>query len=94
VQKDFYKAAPNKLADIIKQLSLKDGLKKWGAKAFTAAHSKMKQLHLQSFFKPKHWRELTASQRQIVLESHIFLKEKRYGKVKVITVAGGNNKQD
>jgi hypothetical protein len=54
----------------------------------------MKQLHLQKTFKPKHWRELTASQLQIVLESHMFLKEKRDGKVKRRTVAGRNNQRD
>jgi hypothetical protein len=82
------------VAAIITQLSLKAGLKQWGDKAFTAAHSEMKQLHLQKTFKPKHWRELSASQHQIVLESHMFLKDKRDGKVKGITVAGGNTQQD
>jgi hypothetical protein len=65
-------------------------LKQWGDKAFTIPHSDIEQLYLQNTFKPKHWRELTASKRQIVLESHMFLKEKRDGKVKGRTVAGGN----
>jgi hypothetical protein len=57
-------------------------------------HSKMKQLYLQNMFKPKHWREPTASQRHILLESHMFLKEKRDGKVKGRIVAGGNKQRN
>jgi hypothetical protein len=82
VQEDFYQAEPSVVAAIMTQLSLKAGLKQWGDKAFMADHSEMKQLHLRKKFKPKHWRELTASQHQRVLESHMFLKEKRDGKVK------------
>jgi hypothetical protein len=59
-----------------------------------AAHSEMKQLHMRNTFKPKHWRELTADQRNTVLESHMFLKEKRDGKIKGRTVAGGNKQRD
>jgi hypothetical protein len=91
VQEDFYQAEPDVVAAIMTQLSLKAGLKQWGAKAFTAAESEMKQLHFRDTFKPKHWRELTQNQRQTVLESHMFLKEKRETKKdKGRTVAGGN----
>jgi hypothetical protein len=64
-------------------------------KANTAAQSEMKQLHFRDTFKPKHWRELTPTQRQTVLESHghMFLKEKRDGKIKGRTVAGRNKQQ-
>jgi hypothetical protein len=55
VQEDFYQAKPNAVASIMTQLSLKAGLKEWGDKAFTAAQSEMKQLHLKNTFKPKHW---------------------------------------
>jgi hypothetical protein len=75
------------------QLSLKAGLKAWGDKAHDAVHSEMKQLHLRNAFKSKHWRELTHSQRHAVLESHVFLKEKRNGAKKARTVAGGNKQQ-
>ena len=54
----------------------------------------MKQLHFRNTFKPMHWGELTATQRQMVLESHMFLKEKRDGKIKGRTVAGGNKQRD
>jgi hypothetical protein len=46
VQEDFYQAEPDIIAAIIMQLSLKSGLREWGDKAFAAAHSEMKQLHL------------------------------------------------
>jgi hypothetical protein len=64
------------VAAIMTQLSLKSGLKEWGDKAYTAAESEMKQLHFHNTFKPMHWSELTDIQRQTVLESHMFLKEK------------------
>jgi hypothetical protein len=93
VQQDFYQSEPDVVAMTMTQLSLKAGLKAWGDKAHDAVHSKMKQLHLRNTFKPKHWHELTHSQRQTVLESHIFLKEKPTGKIKGRTVAGGNKQQ-
>jgi hypothetical protein len=54
----------------------------------------MKQLHFQNTFKPKHWQELSQVQRQTVLESHMFLKQKRDGKINGITVTGGNKQHD
>ena len=36
---------------------------------------------------------MTAIQRRTMIESHIFLKEKRDGKIKGRTVAGGNNQR-
>ena len=94
VQEDFYQAKPDVMAAIMMQLSLKVGLKEWGEKGYAATHSEMKQLHLWNTFKPKHWSELTQIQHQTVLESHMFLKEKRDGKIKGRTVAGGNKQCD
>jgi hypothetical protein len=82
------------VASIMTQLSLKAGLKEWGDRAFTADRSEMKQLHLWNTFKPKHWRELSQVQRKTVLESHMFLKQKRDGKIKGRTVNGGNKQRD
>jgi hypothetical protein len=75
-QQDFYQSELDVVASIMTQLSLKAGLKQWGEKAFAATRSEMKQLHMRNTFKPKHWRELSHAQRQTVLESHMFLKEK------------------
>jgi hypothetical protein len=73
---------------------LKAGLKHWGDKAKAEVHSEMKQLHFRDTFKPMHWREFTHTQKQCVLESHMFLKERRDGKIKGRTVAGGNKQRD
>jgi hypothetical protein len=64
------------MAHVMTQLSLKSGLKQWGDKAYAAVTSEMKQLHFWKTFKPKHWNELLKTQCQMVLESHMFLKEK------------------
>jgi hypothetical protein len=80
--------------NIIDWLSLKSSLKQWGDKAFAAVTSEMKQLHFCNTFKPKHWSELSKTQRQTVLESHMFLKEKRDDSLKGRTVAGGNKQRD
>ena len=69
-------------------------LKEWGDEAYKAAYSEMKQLHFRNTFKPKHWRELSSEQKMMVLESHMFLKQKRSGEIKGRTVAGGNKQRD
>jgi hypothetical protein len=94
VQDDFYQAEPGVVEAIMMQLSLNAGLKEWGEETFTAAQSEMKQLHFRNTFKLKHWRELSQIQRQKVLESHMFLKQKTDGKIKGRTVAGGNKQRD
>jgi hypothetical protein len=94
VQEDFYQAEPDVVAAIMTQLSLKSGLKKWGDRARDAIEAEMKQLHFRNTFKPMHWKDLTETQRKTVLESHLFLKEKRDGKIKGRTVAGGNKQRD
>jgi hypothetical protein len=94
LQEDFYQTEPNVVGSIMTQLSLNSGLKEWGDKAFTAAQSEMKQLHFRNTFKPKHYLELSKVQLQTVLESHMFIKQKRYRKIKGRTVTGGNNQRD
>jgi hypothetical protein len=54
----------------------------------------MKQLHFRDTFNPMRWNELSHTQKQTVLESHMFLKEKRTGEIKGRTVAGGNKQRD
>ena len=93
VQRDFYLAEPDVAAMIMTQLSLKSGLKQWGDRAYEAAYSEMKQLHLRDTFRPMHWKELAPLQKKMILESHMFLKKKRTGKIKGRTVAGGNKQR-
>jgi hypothetical protein len=76
------------------QLSLKVGLKCWGEKAKDAACSEMKQLLMRNTFEPLLWKNLDDDQKKTVLESHMFLTEKRDGKIKGRTVAGGNKQRD
>jgi hypothetical protein len=83
LQNDFNQAEPNVVAVAMTQLSLKAGLKEWGDKAYETVESEMKQLHFRNTFEPMHWRQLSHTQRQTVLESHMFLKEKRDGNFKV-----------
>jgi hypothetical protein len=94
VQEDFYQTKPDGVAAIMTQLSLKSGLKEWGDKSCTADQSKIMQLHFWNTSKPNHWRELSQVQQQTVFEYHMFLKQKRDGKIKGRTMAGGNNLGD
>jgi hypothetical protein len=87
IQEDFYQSDPDVMAHIMTQLSLKNGLKQWGDKVYVAVTLEMKQLHFHNTFKPKHWSELSKTQCQMVLESHMFLKEKQDGSLKGRTVA-------
>ena len=41
-----------------------------------------------------HWHELTQSQKEYILESHIFVEEKKDGKIKARKVVRGNKQQD
>ena len=91
LQDDFYQSEPDVVAAIMTQLSLKRGLQEWGDNAYLAAEAEMKQLHYRHTFRPQHWKDLSATQRQTILESHMFLKEKRDGSIKGRTVAGGNS---
>ena len=92
-KEDFYQSDPDVVAHIMTQLSLKSGLKQWGDKAYAAVTSEMKQLHFRggNTFKPKHWNELSKTQHQTVLESHMFLKEKQDGYLKGRTVEETNS---
>ena len=70
------------------QLPLKKGLKEWGKKGTEGMYSEMKQLHFRDTFIPRHMKDLTEKKRKEMLESHMFLKQKRYGNVKGRHVAG------
>ena len=86
--------APDVVAAILTQLSMKAGLKEWGKDAEKAVFDEMKQLHFRKTFVPKHWHQLTKEQRAQVLEVHLFLKQKSDGMIKGRAVAGGNKQRD
>jgi hypothetical protein len=65
----------------------------WGNKATHAAEAEMKQFSWRNSFKPIRWSELSDKQRAMVLESHMFMKQKQTGRIKGRTVAGGNKQR-
>jgi len=79
---------------IAAQLSMKAAIKKWGQEAEYAITKEMKQLYWRDSYKPKHWHELTKKQKKQILESHIFVEQKRDGLIKARKVIGGNKQQD
>ena len=76
------------------QKSIKASIKRWGADAELIITNKMKQLHWQDSYNAKHWHELSKKQKEQVLESHIFVEQKRDGKIKACKVIGGNKQRD
>ena len=71
------------------QLSLKEGLRRWGQRGADSAIKEMKQMHdLQAFF-PRDPKTMTREQRVKALSSLIFLKEKSTGEIKSRTCING-----
>ena len=54
----------------------------------------MKQLHWRNSYKPKHYHTLTKKQKDQLLESYIFVEEKRDGTIKARKVICGNKQCD
>jgi hypothetical protein len=54
----------------------------------------MKQLHMCKNFKPERLEDLTPTEKKSILESHMFLKQKRDESIKARTVADGNKQRD
>ena len=81
---------------VMAELSLKAAMKKWGDEAKYAVTAEMKQLHWRNSYKPKHWHELSKRQKEkhAILESHVFVEEKRDGKLNARKVIGGNKQRD
>ncbi len=76
------------------QLSMKAAIKKWSNEAKFAISKEMKQLHWHNSYKSKNWHAITKKQKEQVLESHIFVEEKRDGMIKAQKVIGGNKQHD
>ena len=64
------------------QSSMKKGIKQFGERAIQGIHIKLSQLHLCDSFQPINHKNLTKEQHNKVLESHLFLKEKRIKELK------------
>ena len=79
---------------VMTQLSLNKALKICGNDTKKAVKAKIKQLHWRESFKPVRYNELTPTQRQMSLETHIFVTKKRSGELKARQLAGGNTQRD
>jgi hypothetical protein len=78
---------------ITTQYSMKKGLKLYKERGVEAINKELSQLHLRDTFEPIHPNELNKEQHNHVLESHLFLKEKRDTTVKGRMVTGGNKQR-
>ena len=76
------------------QLSMNAGLKRWGTKGSQAVSNELSQLHLQDTFRPINPKSLSKSDYDKVLESHIFLNQKRDQTIKGRMVAGSNKQRN
>ena len=79
-----------KLLSFIESYSFKAVLRKFSQKGLVAANKEMKQLHDWGAFKPVHPESLTTAERRKILESLMFLVEKRDDTIKARTCANGS----
>jgi hypothetical protein len=75
------------------QYSMKAGMKQFKQRGEDAVSKELSQLHFRDTFEPINPKGLTNEERKEVLESHLFLKEKRDANVKGRMVAGGNKQR-
>jgi hypothetical protein len=73
--------------------SLKQGIKKFGKRGVAAANKEMKQLHDRVVFEPISIEEMISIERKRVMESLIFLNEKRDETVKAQMCANGSSQR-
>jgi hypothetical protein len=78
---------------IMTQLSMKAGMKRFKDRGEKAITTELQQLHFRDTFEPVDSKHLSKDERSQVLESHLFLKEKRDLTVKGRMVAGGNKQR-
>jgi hypothetical protein len=80
---------------ILTNMSIKQSIAKLGFEpTMKSSKAEMKQIHMRDSFRPKHYRELTPKQKARMVESFIFLKEKKDGTLKARAVLGGNVQRD
>jgi hypothetical protein len=78
---------------IMVQCSLKTGMKHFKERGEKAVSKELAQLHFRDTFEPINPKDLNEQERKEVLESHLFLKEKRDETIKGRMVAGGNKQR-
>jgi hypothetical protein len=78
---------------VMVQYSMKSGMKQFKQRGEDAVSKELSQLHFRDTFKPINPKDLTNEERKEVLESHLFLKEKRDTTVQSRMAAGGNKQR-
>jgi hypothetical protein len=94
LQDTWYKYSSKVVEMVMTQLSLKAALKQWGEDTKAAVEAEAKQLHWRNSFRPVHWKDVNKERWKQILESHVFVKKKRTGQIKVRKVAWGNKQRD
>ncbi len=61
----------------VQQLSVKAALREWGDDAKVAGEKEVNQLHWRETFVPRQMSELTPEQQSMILQSHMFIGQKR-----------------
>jgi hypothetical protein len=80
--------------NFMQQLSVKAALREWGDDAKAAGEKEVNQLHWRETFVPRRLSELTTAEQQTkILQSHMFIGQKRTGETKAKMVAGGNTQR-
>ncbi len=69
---------------------VKSALREWGDDARAAGEKEVNQLHWRETFIPGQMLELTTEQQAKILQSHMFIGQKRTGETKARMVTGGN----
>ncbi len=77
----------------MQQLLGKSALREWGDDARAAGEKEVNQQHWRETFFPRQMSELTAEQRAKILQSHMFIGQKRTGETKARMVAGENTQR-
>ncbi len=78
---------------LMQQLSIKSALREWGDNARAAGEKEVNQLHWRDAFVPRQMLELTVEHQTKMLQSHMFIGQKRTGETKARMVAGGNTQR-
>ena len=73
---------PEVVEEIMTQISIKSGFKRWGNKCGGAIYPEMNQIHMIYTLLLLQWKNMSHAQKKKTLESHLFSKEKRYGTTK------------
>ena len=74
---------------IMEQMSLKKGLERFGKDGANAVIAEMKQLHYQNVITPIKAPDLTREEKRKSLMYHMYLKQKRCGRIKAHGCADG-----